>query len=210
MRLPHLPVLAFLLLTACGEGSSPSTTPAPTPPSAAPAPPPPPAARVFACVTDISSQQNENERYVLRTYRGGALVARTLPPSLFTPESLDGGTPTWNSVFWYSVDWHPTRAATRFGAVKDGKRLFRGFDLQPVLRDPSGLQVVLRPAGGGVSRFPIRVGEPGEPYLLSNTAYSLLASRADESWSMALTDDGQDVNTVFDDPACGPPGTSPG
>lgn len=207
MPLPQLLLIALLLLTSCGGGNGTSTTPAPTTPPAAAPPSPPPvptAARVFACVTDVRRLFTASQRSIFHTYTqrpGGQLHARTLPPSLFTEESLEGGTPTWNSVIWY-----PGRVGTRFGAFRDGMSLFQGFDLQPVLRNPSELQVVLRPPEGGVWPFPVSVGEEGEPYFLSYAAYSLLESRADESWSMALTDDGEDVSAVFDDSACGPPG----
>lgn len=200
MPLPRFLLIAVpLLLASCG-GSGPSTTPAPTTPMAPPAPPPPPPAQVFACVTDIVPGSTTSARRILRTFRNGVEEAPTLPLSLFTSESLEGGTPTWNTVIWYEG-----RAATRFGAVRDGMRLFRGFDLQPVLRNPGDLRVVLRAADGATQPFEVSVGVPGEPYFLPDAAHSFLASKPDDSWSMALTDDGEVGGAVFDDEECAPP-----
>lgn len=197
MPLPLLLLIALLLLASCG-GSGTSTTPAPAAPAAPPPPRPP--ARVFGCVTDITPTQNPNGVRLLRTYLTLAVEARTLPASLFTTESLHGGTPTWNSVVW-----KPDQAATRFGAVRDGERILRGSEVEPVLRNPENLQVALRPAGATVYPFRMSVGAEGEPYLLPAAARSLLASREDESWSIALTDDGEVGSAVFDDPVCAPP-----
>ena len=85
-------------------------------------------------------------------------------------------------------------------------RLFRGYELQPVLRNPGGLRVVLRAADGATRPFEVSVGEPGEPYFLPDAAHTFLESKPDGSWSMALTDDGEVGGALFDDEECAPPG----